>query len=134
LAGVTIYSEKQKLFAFLSVFSGSFTLQAAEVIFSQAVTEKSISDLVTSLLAKSLLQQVSDERVGSRFTILVAIQRFALNQLRTIDLETTARHDHSHRPSLREYRLHQVLGKLCIKLRTSESLLFMTFRPLVDFA
>jgi predicted ATPase/Tfp pilus assembly protein PilF/DNA-binding XRE family transcriptional regulator len=86
--------EEQKLFAYLSVFSGGFTLEAAEAIFSQTITEKSVSDLITSLLDKSLLQQVVDERNRSRFTMLVTIQRFALNQLRSMELETTARHTH----------------------------------------
>ncbi len=71
-----------------------------------------MSDLITSLLDKSLLQQVLDERDRSRFDMLVTIQRFALNQLQTTDLETTARDDHRHRPSLREHRVHQILGKL----------------------
>jgi tetratricopeptide (TPR) repeat protein len=87
-------SEEQKLFAFLSVFSSGFTLEAAETIFSQAVKEKPVSDLITSLLDKSLLQQVVGERDRSRFTMLVTIQRFASNQLQRADLETTARQAH----------------------------------------
>jgi len=87
-------SEEQKLFAFLSVFSGGFRLDAAEAIFSQAVMDKSVSDLTTSLLDKSLLQQVFDEHGRSRFTMLVTIQRFALNRMQATELETTARQGH----------------------------------------
>jgi predicted ATPase len=86
--------EEQKLFAFLSVFSGGFTLDAAEAIFSQIVMEKPVSDLLTSLLDKSLLQQVFDADGRSRLTMLMTIQRFALNCLRITDLETTARQGH----------------------------------------
>jgi predicted ATPase/transcriptional regulator with XRE-family HTH domain len=87
-------AEEKKLFAFLSVFSGNFTLDAAETICSQTVTEKSVFDLIISLLGKSLLQQVDRERDRSRFTMLVTIQRFASSQLRGTELETTARQRH----------------------------------------
>ena len=42
-------AEEQKLFAYLSVFSGGFTLEAAEAIFSRVVTNKSVAELITSL-------------------------------------------------------------------------------------
>ena len=87
-------SEEQNLFTGLSVFSGGFTLDTVEAIFSQMVTEKSVSDLLNSLLDKSLLQQVFDEHGRSRFTMLVTIQRFALNRLRSTEFETTARQEH----------------------------------------
>ena len=48
--------EEQKLFAYLSVFSGGFALDAAEAMFSKTFTGQSISNLVASLLDKSLLQ------------------------------------------------------------------------------
>jgi predicted ATPase/DNA-binding XRE family transcriptional regulator len=52
--------DEQKLFAYVSVFSGGFTLDAAETIFSRAFRGKTISDMVTSLLDKSLLQRSFD--------------------------------------------------------------------------
>ena len=50
-------SEEQKLLTHLSVFSGGFTMDAAEAIFAGIPTKKSVADLVGSLLDKSLLQR-----------------------------------------------------------------------------
>jgi len=78
-------SEEQQLFAFLSVFSGGFTLEAVEAIFSRKLQEKSASDLVLSLLDKSLLQRTFDRKVPNepRFNMLVTVQQFALGRLRS---------------------------------------------------
>jgi predicted ATPase len=75
--------EEQKVFAYLSVFSGGFTLEAAEAMFWQTFTGKSVSDLVASLLDKSLLQRAleSAARLEARYTMLVTIQEFARERL-----------------------------------------------------
>jgi predicted ATPase/transcriptional regulator with XRE-family HTH domain len=86
--------EEQKLFARLSVFSGGFSLEAAETIFSRTVTQRSVSDLIASLLDKSLLQRAFDARGEPRFDMLVTIQQFALNHLRSMDHEVDARDGH----------------------------------------
>ena len=86
--------EEQKLFALLSIFSGGFMLETAEAMFSRSVSEKSVTDLVTSLLDKSLLQRTSINLDEPHFTMLVTIQQFALNQLRSMDGEIDARHQH----------------------------------------
>jgi predicted ATPase/transcriptional regulator with XRE-family HTH domain len=86
--------EEQKMFARLSVFSGGFTLEAAEAIFSRTFTNKSISDLIASLLDKSLLQRTFDEGGESRFTMLVTIQQFALDHLQQMGEESEARDRH----------------------------------------
>jgi len=88
--------EEQDLFACLSVFSGGFTLEAAEPIFCHIVTEKSVADLITSLLDKSLLQRTFDHeaRAEPRFTMLVTIQQFALDCLRRIEKEAETRDWH----------------------------------------
>src|SRR4030095_8897963 len=49
--------EEQKLFSCLSVFSGGFTLEAAETIFSRAFRDKTVSAVIASLFDKSLLQR-----------------------------------------------------------------------------
>ena len=49
--------EEQRLFAYLSVFSGGFTQEAVEAMFSDKFVGTSISSLLTSLLDKSLLQR-----------------------------------------------------------------------------
>jgi predicted ATPase/DNA-binding XRE family transcriptional regulator len=81
-------AEEQKLFAYLSVFWGGFTLEAAEAMFARAVKNKPISDLITLLLDKSLLQRTSDALSGTRFTMLVTIQQFARDRLRETGEET----------------------------------------------
>ena len=88
--------EEQKLFAYLSVFSGGFTLDMAEAIFSRAASEKSISNLIASLLDKSLLQLgiAREGRSEARYSMLVTIQEFARNRLRKIGEETKIRNWH----------------------------------------
>ena len=87
-------AEEQDLFVRLSVFSGGFTLEAAESIFSRTVTNKSVSDLVALLLDKSLLQRTLNERGEPRFSMLVMIQQFASNHLRERNEETDVRNWH----------------------------------------
>jgi len=87
-------AEEQDLFVRLSVFSGGFTLEAVESIFSRTVTHKSVSDLIALLLDKSLLQRTLNERGEPRFSMLATIQQFALNHLRERNEETEVRNWH----------------------------------------
>jgi predicted ATPase/DNA-binding XRE family transcriptional regulator len=87
-------AEEQTIFARLSVFSGGCTLKAAEAIFSRSVREKSVPELIASLLDKSLLQRTSDQQEETRFSMLTVIQQFALDRLRRIDMEAEARDRH----------------------------------------
>jgi predicted ATPase/DNA-binding XRE family transcriptional regulator len=87
-------AEEQKLFAYLSIFSGGFTLKAAEVIFSRTVTDKTVSDLIASLLDKSLLQRTLDQRNEPRFSMLVTIQQFALERLQLMEQTAIVRDRH----------------------------------------
>ena len=87
-------AEEQELFLRLSVFSGGFTLATAEAIFSRTVTNKSVSDLITLLLDKSLLQRTLNEHGEPRFSLLVTIQKFASNHLRERNAETEVRNWH----------------------------------------
>jgi predicted ATPase/transcriptional regulator with XRE-family HTH domain len=86
--------EEQELFARLSVFVGGFTLYAAESIFAQTSKRKTIADLITSLLDKSLLQRTFDGGTESRFIMLMTIQQFAQDSLRRIGEETEVRNWH----------------------------------------
>jgi predicted ATPase/DNA-binding XRE family transcriptional regulator len=81
---------EQKLFAYLSVFSGGFTLDMAEAIFTGAFTQESVSDLVLSLFDKSLLQRTSGENKEMRYAMLATIQEFARERLREMGAETKA--------------------------------------------
>jgi predicted ATPase/transcriptional regulator with XRE-family HTH domain len=86
--------EEQRLFVYVSAFTGGFTLDAAGAIFSRTSTDKSVSDLITSLLDKSLLQRAIDERGELRFNMLMTIQQFALDHLRGMGEETEVRNWH----------------------------------------
>jgi predicted ATPase len=88
-------AEEQKLFAHLSVFSGSFTLEDAQSIFSQIV-KSPISNLITSLLDKSLLQRVSNQEINRepRYTMLVTIQEFARQRLQSNEERKKIRDKH----------------------------------------
>ncbi|HMD80363.1 MAG TPA: helix-turn-helix domain-containing protein, partial [Anaerolineales bacterium] len=84
-------SEEQELLMRLSVFSGSFTIDAAEAIFAGISSKESATTLISSLLDKSLLQQSPDEYDVSRFGMLVMIREFGLEQLRREDKESVIR-------------------------------------------
>jgi predicted ATPase/DNA-binding XRE family transcriptional regulator len=84
--------DEQKLFAYLSMFSSGFTLDAAEAMFSQIFNGKSISNLVASLFDKSLLQRALERE--ARYTMLVTIQEFARERLLEMGEETEVRDRH----------------------------------------
>lgn len=86
--------EEQRTFACLAVFSGGFALEAAESICAPAPAGKSIAELVTSLLDKSLLQHAPDARGEDRFTMLETIRQFALDCLRRSGDEAEMRDRH----------------------------------------
>lgn len=86
--------EEKKLFVYLSVFAAGFTLEASESIFSSRIAEKSIANLISSLLDKSLLQRTFDASGDARFNLLVTIRQFALNRLHSIEEEEKARDWH----------------------------------------
>ena len=89
-------AEEQKLFAYLSVFLGGFTLEAVEAMFWQTLTGQSVSDLVASLLDKSLLQRALEHeaRAEPRYTMLVTIQEFARERLLEMGEATEIRDRH----------------------------------------
>jgi predicted ATPase/DNA-binding XRE family transcriptional regulator len=82
--------EEKKLFVRLSVFAGSFTLDAVESIFTRMNTSKSKSDLIALLLDKSLLQRTFDEHGEMRFALLDTIHQFALDRMRSMGIEAEA--------------------------------------------
>lgn len=86
--------EEQKALAWLSVFAGGFTMDAAEAVLGSLQAESAIPDLVASLADKSLLQRSIGTCEEIRFGMLVTIQQFALNSLRRMDGEQEARNRH----------------------------------------
>ena len=85
---------EQRLFVCLSIFSGGFTLEGAEKIFSDMFAGQSIAGLITSLLDKSLLQRAFDPGGEVRFQMLVTIKQFALNRLQDLGSEEESRNRH----------------------------------------
>jgi non-specific serine/threonine protein kinase len=88
--------DEQRLFVYLSVFSGSFTLDALETMFSQKGIEKPLPNLIALLLDKSLLKLAPDFEQSSetRYTMLVTIQEYARERLRELGEESEIRNEH----------------------------------------
>ena len=86
--------EEQKLFVYLSVFSGGFTLAAAEAIFSRSFTEKSVPELLALLLDKSLVRRVSSESREDWYEMLVTIEEYAHERLQHWGEEAEVRNWH----------------------------------------
>ena len=86
--------DEQKLFQYLSVFSGGFLLNTAEAMFSSYFEAKAVTDLVMSLADKSMLQRNTDSNGDARFSMLVTIQQFAFSQLKASGDEALARDAH----------------------------------------
>jgi len=88
--------EEQKLFAYLSVFSGGFTLEVVEVMFSRKITEKPLPTLVALLLDKSLIKFTSDREASddTRYTMLVTIQEYARERLQEMEEGTEIHNEH----------------------------------------
>lgn len=71
--------DEKKLFRCMSVFSGGFTFEAAEKIFS-GMNEKlpEITDGTEALINKSLLRRIDDSNEEPRFYMLETIREFTL--------------------------------------------------------
>jgi len=85
---------EQQLFAWLSVFNGGFSAQAAEAAFPSPSSTHSVTDLIVSLLDKSLLQRAPDAQNEPRFSMLVTIHQYAAERLQDMGAENTARDRH----------------------------------------
>jgi predicted ATPase/DNA-binding XRE family transcriptional regulator len=86
--------QEQKLFVYLSVFSDGFILTDAETIFAHHFTEKSVPELLTLLLDKSLIRWATNESSEDRYQMLVTIHEYALNQLKQSGEESEIRNRH----------------------------------------
>lgn len=83
-------SEEQRLLAYLGVFAGGFTLEAA----AQVTGNPEVLNGITALLDKSLLQRTIDERGETRFMMLFIIREFALNRLNEMNETAKMRDQH----------------------------------------
>jgi predicted ATPase/class 3 adenylate cyclase/DNA-binding XRE family transcriptional regulator len=86
--------QEQKLFVYLSVFSGGFTLTDAESIFAHVVTDKSVPELVALLMDKSLVRRIERASSEDRYQMLVTIQEYARERLQGLGEETELRNWH----------------------------------------
>lgn len=88
-------SEEQLLFHRLSVFVGSFNLEAVEAIYSALGNEAlDVWSGIESLLDKSLLYSVEQEGEG-RLRLLVTIREYALERLEASSEADTVRQAHA---------------------------------------
>jgi predicted ATPase/class 3 adenylate cyclase len=89
--------EEQRLFRQLSVFAGGCTLEAIEALCSPpGSTSEPILDGVASLVDKSLLQHVEQQRgEESRFVMLETIREYALECLESLGEMEAARRAHA---------------------------------------
>ena len=95
-------SDEQALFRRLAVFSGGFTLAAAEWMAGwQGETMVTGSnppetlDLITSLVEKSLVRRLDGDSDEARFGMLATIQEYGLDKLAATGEDTTARRLHA---------------------------------------
>ena len=79
---------------YLSVFSGGFALADAEAIFARSFTEKSMPELLTLLLDKSLIRRVANISGEDQYEMLVTIQDYARERLKESGEETEIRNRH----------------------------------------
>ena len=88
--------EEQRLFARLSVFSGGFTLDAAEAVCAgNGVASNEMLDLVSGLVDKSLL--VAEQgRAGGRFSLLETMREYAATKLPAAEEDDLLRAQANH--------------------------------------
>jgi len=80
--------DEKNIFVQLAVFSGGFSLEAAEAVCANRSGGIKISDIVTSLVDKSLLQRRFNGDRDPRFYMLVTIRQFAFQKLQNLGIET----------------------------------------------
>jgi predicted ATPase/DNA-binding CsgD family transcriptional regulator len=86
--------EQQALFRRLSVFTGGFTLEAAEAV-GGASRGAPVLDLVTDLVDQSLLQLQTPETGGNRLRMLEIVREFGLERLAAEGEAVAARDAHA---------------------------------------
>lgn len=77
-------STRQQMLARLSIFTGSFSLQAAEAVAAASVQQ------LRALVEASLIQRVPDGAAGARFRIHQLIRTYALHRAEEVDPDLVA--------------------------------------------
>ncbi|MEO8971036.1 MAG: protein kinase, partial [Ktedonobacteraceae bacterium] len=87
---------EQQLFRWLSVFVGSYTLEAVEALYGAiADGAEQVLDGVTSLIDKSLLLQIEREGEEPRLVMLETIREYGLEVLAASGEEEMTRQEHA---------------------------------------
>lgn len=87
--------DEQIIFRRLGIFTGAFSLQAAEAICADdSSSPESFYTILASLLDKSLIQQTEDVDGEKHFAMLESIRSYALERLEEIKETTTIREKH----------------------------------------
>lgn len=89
---------KQMLFRRLAVFSGGFTLEAAEAVLGNSnggLSSINVLDGITSLVGNSLLVQKEPPAGQERFSMLEVVREYALEELETSEEAEQMRSDHA---------------------------------------
>jgi predicted ATPase/class 3 adenylate cyclase len=87
--------EEQRLFQRVSVFAGSFNLEAAEVVCAgDGIDERDIVDLLTQLVERSLVI-VDESPRGYRYRLLESLREYALIRLQTSETEDQFKRRHA---------------------------------------
>ena len=129
--------EEQKLFAYLSVFSGSFTLEVVEALFSRDVTEKLLPNLIALLLDKSLLKLAHDpeDPAAARYTMLVTIREYARECLQEMGARTQVRNAHlAYFLDLAEKANKELRGRNQVEWQTHLNVVRDDLRAALDWA
>jgi predicted ATPase/transcriptional regulator with XRE-family HTH domain len=106
-------SPEQRLFRCLAVFTGGWTLEAAEAVCGQLSTPDPVLDGLAALVDNNLVRAIEEQSGTPRFTMLETVGEYAREQLAGSGDE-------------REYRLRhvrvflEIAQQLDIKLRSSE--------------
>jgi predicted ATPase/DNA-binding CsgD family transcriptional regulator len=87
--------EQQTFFRRLAVFSGGFTLEAAEAVASGADIANDVLDAVASLVEQSLLREGDGPGGQPRYLMLETVREFGLEQLAAADEEAATRERHA---------------------------------------
>ncbi len=85
---------EQRLFVLLSVFPGTFTVSAAQTVVAQVFDAGAITEILLSLVDKSLVQRAPDFRNEPRYEMLTTIRGFAGQRLADADQDELARDWH----------------------------------------
>ena len=92
-------TEEQRLFRWLSVFVGGFTLEAAEVVCQTGQEDgehsSSVLEGIASLLDKSLVQQTERDGEAPRFIMLETLREYGLERLAMNGEEEATRQAHA---------------------------------------